>query len=171
MKARLNAFARRLGALGVLGVGGLLACAGFYVSGLVPLQDEIREQSLAAAYRPPSSGGPADDLARFYDFFPPADELTRHVDRLHRLALRSGLELARAEYRLEKPAAGLWTYRVTLPVRGSYPQVREFAGDVLRELPVASLDALRFDRKRARDAKVDAQLRLTLYLRPSGDSP
>jgi hypothetical protein len=178
VKERLNAFVRALGPLGVVGIGVLLACGGFYLSGFLPVIEAVHEQRLAiermrapAAYRPVSSSGPADDLARFYGFFPPAGELTRHVDRLHRLALRSDLELAQAEYRLEKPRAGLWTYRITLPVRGSYAQVRDFVGAVLLELPVASLDALRFERKRALDADVDAQLGLTLYLRPSGDSP
>jgi hypothetical protein len=176
VKARLNAFLRGLGALGVLGIGVLMLCLGFYASSVMPLKEELRAQRAALSrartstdYRPVSSR-PADELARFYAHFPPADELTKHVDRLHRLALRSGLELAQGEYRLEKPA-GLWTYRITLPVRGRYPQVRDFAADILRELPVASLDALRFDRKGARDAEVDAQLRLTLYLRPTGDMP
>ena len=47
--------------------------------------------------------------------------------------------------------------------------MRDFAAAVLRELPTASLDALRFDRKRADDAELDAQLRITFYLRPTGE--
>ena len=47
----------------------------------------------------------------------------------------------------------------TLPVRGSYPQLRDFVSAVLKDMPVASIDALRFERKRALDTQLDAQVR------------
>ena len=178
MRGLLQRFLRSLGAAGVLGIGLLVACGGFYFSGLKPLQKELREKRIAVErmrartpYKPVSRAGPAEDLARFYALFPPAASLTPEVERLHRLARRSGLELAQGEYRFEKTAAGLSPYRVTLPVRGSYPQIRDFAAAILREMPAASLDALRFQRKRALDAELDAQVRLTFYVRHTGDSP
>lgn len=176
MRARLERFARLLGAAGVLGVGLLVACLGFYGSALEPAQRELKEKNLAlermrsrTPYKPVSSGGPAEELARFHGLFPPMAGLTDQVDRLHRLGRRAGLELAQGEYRLEKPATGLWLYRISLPVRGTYPQVRDFAAAILRDMPAASLDAMRFDRKRALDAELDAQIRVTFYLRPTGD--
>ena len=176
MKARIQRFLRALGPAGVLGLGVLAACAGFYRSALVPAERELAESRAAIErlrarmpYRPVSAASPTQEIARFYGLFPPASRLTEHVDRLHRLGRRAGLDIAQGEYRLEKPAAGLWLYRITLPVRGGYPQVRDFAAAVLRELPTASLDALRFDRKRADDAELDAQLRITFYLRPTGE--
>ena len=64
------------------------------------------------------------------------------------------------------PAGGpLTAYHVTLPVRGSYPQLRQFVGRVLQDMPTTSLDALRFERKKAADAQLEAQVRLTIYLR------
>ena len=65
-----------------------------------------------------------------------------------------------------RKACGLAAYRVTLPVRGSYAQVRQFVGHVLKDMPTASLDAVRFDRRKAGDAQLEAQVRLTIYLRP-----
>jgi hypothetical protein len=50
-------------------------------------------------------------------------------------------------------------------VRGSYPQLRQFVGRVLQDMPTTSLDALRFERKKAADAQLEAQVRLTIYLR------
>jgi hypothetical protein len=40
-------------------------------------------------------------------------------------------------------------------------------------MPIASLDALRFERKKAGDPQLEAQLRLTVYFRPAneGDTP
>src|SRR5207247_1260076 len=67
-------------------------------------------------------------------------------------------------------AAGLWAYRVTLPVRGSYAQLRGFLGVLLTSMPTASIDALRFERKKAADTQLEAQVRVTLHARPSGDT-
>jgi hypothetical protein len=40
-------------------------------------------------------------------------------------------------------------------------------------MPIASLDALRFDRKKAGDTQLEAQVRLTIYFRPAteGETP
>jgi hypothetical protein len=178
MKARLEAGLRRLGTAGVLGIGLALACAGFYASALAPLEQEAAAQRLAlerlktrTPHRPVSSGGREEDLRRFQALFPSASELTGEVETLHRLARRAGLDLAQGEYRLERRAAGLWAYRVTLPVRGTYPQFRDFLGAVLKDMPIASIDALRFERKRAAEIQLEAQVRITLYARPPGEAP
>jgi len=177
MRARLEMLLRRLGGAGVLGIGVLLACAGFYVTALAPVEHEAQAQRLAlerlrarTPHQPVSSGGRADELRRFYNLFPPASELTDDVERLHRLARSSGLDLAQGEYRLERRASGLWAYRVTLPVRGSYSQLRAFLGVLLTSMPTASIDALRFERKKAADTQLEAQVRVTLHARPSGET-
>ena len=178
MKARLEALLRRLGPAGVAGLGVLLGCVGFYFTSLAPLEAEAAAQRLAlerlkarSAPRAITSGGRADDLRRFYNLFPPAAQLTDEVQRLHALARRSGLDLAQGEYRLERRASGLWAYRVTLPARGSYGQFRDFVGAVLKNMPIASLDAMRFERKKAVESQLEGQLRLTIYARPPGDMP
>jgi hypothetical protein len=178
MKARLEAALRRLGAAGVLGIGLALACVGFYVSALAPLEQEAAAQRLAlerlktrTPHRPVSSGGREEDLRRFQALFPSASELTAEVENVHRLARRAGLDLAQGEYRLERRTSGLWAYRVTLPVRGSYPQFRDFIGALLKDMPIASIDALRFERKRAAETQLEAQVRITLYARPPGETP
>jgi hypothetical protein len=178
MRARIEAGLRRLGAAGVLGLGVLLACAGFWFSALQPLEAELAAQRLAAErlqarvpYQPVSSGGRAEELRRFQGLFPRSDRLTDEVERLHRMARAAGLELAQGEYRLERRPVGLWAYRVTLPVGGTYPQLRDFVSAVLKDMPVASIEALRFERKRAADTQLQAQLRLTIHVRPSGASP
>jgi hypothetical protein len=178
MKARLNALLRRLGAAGILGLGVLLACAGFWFSALKPLQQDIAAQRTAlerlrarTPYQPVAASGREDELRRFYNLFPPSAELPNELQRLHQLARRAGLELAQGEYRLERRTLGLWAYRVTLPVRGTYPQLRGFLGTLLKEVPVASLDGLRFERKKAAEAQLEAQLRITVHVRPPGEKP
>lgn len=178
MKARLEKALRRLGPAGILGIGVLLACGGFWSSELRPMEREISQRQAAAErlrsrtpYQPVSRDSRAEELRRFHSLFPSPRDLTAEIEKLHRLARGAGLELAQGEYRLERPATGLWAYRVTLPVAGSYPQLREFIAAVLKAMPTASLDAMRFERKRAADPQLEAQVRLTLYVRPTGDVP
>lgn len=173
---RLNAWLRALGATGVLGVGALVSCLPFYFSALQPLERELQAQRLAAErlkarspLQPVAAGGRADELRRFYNLFPAIEELPDELKRLHHLARESNLELQQGEYRLEKRGAGLASYRITLPIRGSYVQVREFLGAALKSMPVASVDALSFERKRVSESQLEAQLRLTVYLRPRGE--
>lgn len=178
MRARLNSALEWLGTAGVLAMGLFIACGALWFSALQPAQDELAAQRAAlerlrarAPYQPASAGGRAEELRRFYNLFPSAAALTGELERLHRLGRASRLELAQGEYRLERRASGLWAYRVTLPVRGGYAEVRNFISAVLKDMPTASIDALRFERKKAADAELEAQLRLTLYARPSGDLP
>jgi hypothetical protein len=176
VKQRLNALLRRLGTAGVLGIGLLFGCAAFYLSALAPLDQEIAAQKAAlerlksrSLYRPAAAGGRAEELRRFYNLFPPADRLTWETARLHRLGRAAGLDLAQGEYRLERRQAGLWAYRITLPVRGTYPQLRDFLAAVLKDMPIASIEGVRFERKRAAETQLEAQVRVTVHVRPAGD--
>jgi type II secretion system (T2SS) protein M len=175
MKLRLDSLLRRLGAAGILGLGVLLACAGLWFSALQPLQREIAAQRTAlerlrapVPYQPPGASGREAELRRFYKLFPSSAELPNELERLHGLARGAGLQLAQGEYRLERRAIGLWAYRITLPVRGNYPQLRQFLGALLKDMPIASVDTLRFERKKAAEAQLEAQLRITLHVRPPG---
>jgi Tfp pilus assembly protein PilO len=176
VKARLEALLRRLGPAGIVALGVFLAAGAFYVNEVVPAEEEAAAQRAAlerlrsrSPYRPVSVDSRAEELRRFYLLFPPPTELNAHVERVHRLARGAGLDLAQGEYRLEKRTSGLWAYRVTLPVRGSYGQFRTFLSALLKDMPIASIDALRFERKRAADTQLEAQVRLTLYAQPPGE--
>lgn len=178
MKAAAERALARLGACGVLALGVLIACAAFYASALEPAARELEAERAALArlltrapFQPAATGDRAEELRRFYGLFPAAGQVNGELERLHRLARRAGLELAQGEYRLERRNVGLWAYRVNLPVRGSYAQLRQFGSLVLKEMPVASIETLRFERKKAADAQLEAQVRLTVHVRPPGDLP
>ena len=89
--------------------------------------------------------------------------------RIYALARDARLELLQAEYRLDRRGDGLVPYRITLPLRGTYGQVRDFVGATLQSFPNASIDGLRFERKNPGDAHLDAQVRLTVYFRPNSN--
>jgi hypothetical protein len=168
---RLRRILETLGAPGVIGIGVLVFCLPFYLASVAPAERELAKRSAAAAKTTRLAGQPvsapdgAADLERFYRRFPTLDALQSELEAIYAHARASRLQLAQGEYRLEK-GVGLAAYRVTLPVRGSYAQVRQFVGHVLKDMPTASLDAVRFDRRKAGDAQLEAQVRLTIYLRP-----
>lgn len=174
---RLNALLRKLGAAGVLGLGVLFFCTPFYLSAILPAERELSAQREAierlrsrGPFRPVSADSRSEELRRFYGLFPPTDRLTDQLETVYALAREAKLELMQGEYRLEKRDTGLFAYRVTLPIRGSYAQIRSFVGSVLKEMPIASVDALRFERKKAAETLIDAQVRLTIHVRPGDDA-
>ena len=159
-----------LGPAGVAGIGVALFCLPFYFSALAPAQLELkRREAAAASVVVPAREKEKDDagaeLERFYARFPRVDRLDTELQTLYAHAKASRVQLRQGEYRLEPAGGALAAYRVTLPVRASYPQLRQFVGRVLKDMPTTSLDAVRFDRKQAADAELEAQVRLTIYLR------
>ena len=93
----------------------------------------------------------------------------RPLERVYAVARESGLAIQQGEYRLESRGSGLLSYRLTFPVRGTYGQIRQFVGTTLKDLPIASIDALRFERRRVGDTQLEGQVRLSIYFRREGD--
>jgi hypothetical protein len=167
----MRAMVDRLGVAGVLGIGVLLFCATFHVFTIMPAQRELAARHLAAAGasrapQPVTIAHRGDELQQLHSRFPPLASLTAQVERVHRLGRASGLQLQQGDYRLERPPAGLIAYRVSLPVRGEYRALRQFMGLVLKEMPVAAVERLRFERRKPGDTQLEAQIQLTLYFRP-----
>ena len=174
---RLQSLLDTIGAAGVLGLGVLVFCVPFYFTAVEPAERELEAQRSAAErlkarspYQPVSSDQRTEKLRRFQNLFPPVEQLTGELEHLYSLARNAKLELQQGEYRLEARGAGLAAYRVTLPIRGGYAQIREFVGNVLKEMPIASVDALRFERKKVGDTVLEAQVRLTIHFRPQDET-
>ena len=170
MAARLAA---NLGAPGIVGVGLLVFLAALYFSALRPeqarlaqLQQELSQarerKAQAAAPRAQSS---AEKLATFYAAFPGAAQLPDLLGTVFAGARRQGLRLEQGEYRLVGSAGGALTqFQITLPIRGSYPQIRKFVDGALEEVPTLSLDSIHFERQKVADTTVEAKVRLIVYL-------
>lgn len=87
------------------------------------------------------------------------------VKTLFKLAGQAGLSLRQGEYKAAYDRnARLHTYQVTLPVKGSYGAIWQFALGALRAIPFAALDEINFKREAIGEANVEARLRLTFYL-------
>jgi hypothetical protein len=129
------------------------------------------EQALAARIPalPPAteamSQATDDNLALFYRTLGQRQHVDTLLKTLFVQADRSGLVLNKGEYiEAYDSKANLYTYQVTLPVRGDYRSIWNFALQSLRAIPFASLDDINFRRDSISDANVEARLRFSLYL-------
>ncbi|HXF15415.1 MAG TPA: hypothetical protein VN496_00335 [Burkholderiales bacterium] len=172
---RIKWLARRLDWRAVAGVLlGVLALA-LYSYSIKPLETRL----LAAGERwrqlqvrtntLPKNAVPAQPTAQLADFYgrlPEARQAPEIAAKLHTYARNSGLTLERGEYRPQQDALGRFIrYQIVLPVNGSYPQVRRFLGEAMRDLPGLALDGIDFSREAAGSAQLQAELRFTAFLR------
>lgn len=166
---------RALGLPGSVGCGLLIASLLLWRFDLGPLQarerllqERVERQSRAA----PASGATAVAVAAsararldgFYAYFAGSGRATDALATLYALGKHLELNPNRAEYRLEPLRdSPLWAYTVTLPVAGSYAAIRTYVEHALHQLPQASLDAARFERKSGGGA-IEATLTFTILL-------
>lgn len=130
-------------------------------------QDRARAASALPAAAPIAPDAPSQRLKRYGEQLPRTDAAVEAVARIHGLGTAAGLSLPSGEYRMERRGDDpLVRYRVSLPVTGSYSQVRGFVVDVLREVPAAALDDIQLRRDPA-GGKLEARVRFSLYLRAS----
>jgi hypothetical protein len=160
----------RTGAAGCVLLGG---AAVFYFSTLRPAQEDLtalqgRLERLEARGRADvavrSSVEPSR-MDRFMEFFPPLDTAPRWLKQVYSIAEREKLELLRGTYRVsEDPALPLARYTISLPVRGTYTQIRRFIAATLTEVQIASLEGVVLKRDKVSDSTVEASVILTLHL-------
>ena len=123
-----------------------------------------------AALAPPVTA--SENLARFYAALGQQRHAEQQVKQLFDLAAKNGLLLAQGEYKSGyDKASRVATWQVTLPLKGSYAAVWQFALQALRAMPFASLDELSFRREQIADTQLEARLRLTFYLADSAGAP
>jgi Tfp pilus assembly protein PilO len=172
---RLRRLLRSMGWPAIGGVGLALFAAGLLVSGIMPLRAEVAllRDRVQALEVPPAPGRahmveqqhPREQLDAFYSALAPARQAPDIVRRLHGHARAAGLSLDRGEYRPQPDASGgLVRYQIVLPVRGGYPQVKDFLARVMRATPGLALDSVGFQREEG-SAALEVQLRFTVFLR------
>lgn len=166
----------RLSREGLTGLLLLAVCATFYLSALRPTQERRdrlqtsvtslhdRMQATARNLRT-NTDAPAEQLATYYKFFPAQASATTWLAKIYKAASDQNLQLEQGDYRPSRdPGGRLVRYQITLPVKGSYLQLRKFLAAVLADIPIASLDHISFERQKIGDDIIDAKIRLTLYL-------
>lgn len=128
------------------------------------LEGKLGQGARQAAADSTRSGTPAAKLAAFYAFFERQEGQVDWLAKLYGSARGAGLELRTADYRLMNTSGRIARYEATLPLSGSYAQLRAFLDHALQENPVLSLDQLTLRRKRANDPNLEAEAVLTIHL-------
>ena len=165
----------RAGRPGAAALAVVLLCAAYAAFAVVPalaernalaveiaaLEGRVRAERKAP--RVALRGEP--QLRAFYDHFPPLASASAWLARIYGVADRSGIVLTSGEYRLvDDRDMRLARYELTLPVRGSYRQVRAFVAGILGSVPPAALEEITFKRDAVDRSMLDVRVRLTLYL-------
>ena len=171
---RIRRLTRELDWLALAGIALGLLALGLYFYGVRPLESrrvtlDARVASLQArADSRPRSAEPLQpqvQLAAFYERLTDVRHGPEIASRLHTYARSAGLTLERGEYRPLPDASGKFVrYQIVLPVIGSYPQVRRFLADAMRDMPSLALDGISF-RREGDTALLQAEVRFTAFLR------
>lgn len=81
-------------------------------------------------------------------------------------ARTAGLALERGDYEFALAKSGnVARYHLTLPVVGTYPQIRRFVSETLARLPPVALEGLALERDAVGDAQLRASLRFVVMVR------
>lgn len=166
----------RLSRAGSVGLGLFALCLTFYLSALRPAQNRLAQlqanmlslhekiRNTANSLRS-NQDAPAEQLVTYYKFFPAQTTTPDWLNKIYAAARSQNLQLEQGDYRANREKAGkLIRYQITLPVKGTYLQLRQFVAAVLTEIPAASLDQISFERQKIGDEVIEAKIRLTLYL-------
>ncbi|HET7832590.1 MAG TPA: type 4a pilus biogenesis protein PilO [Gallionella sp.] len=180
LQVRLRWYSRRwsrtLGWPGMLAIGLLVACPLWYFSSVRPMQDRLGEARRSVTLMSErgqagnqaakdSSLTPAEQLAEFYSAFPAERYSPQWLEKLIAVADQNDLNLNEGDYKTSREKVGrLVRYQITLPVKGQYPQIREFLAEIPAEIPIMALENVQFERENIADATVTARIRLVLYL-------
>lgn len=166
---------QRLGRAGLAALLMLAGAAAFYLLTVLPLQTQVaglqadakRLQGEAQRARRVSTralDGPGQ-LQMFYGFIPAVSEAPILLNEIFGTAARAGVQLDASHYRVtEDKGSRLTRYEITLPVNGSYIQVRTFAAFVMTYVPSLSLDSFVIRKDKIDDGDVKAEIKMTLYL-------
>jgi len=167
-----RAFQRLRAELGPLGIAALvlIACGvSFQAAVLRPLEarrnalEEQVTQGLGQSRSKHAEAGPGASLPRFYRHFESGEDAPTQLARLHGIGKAAGLDLRAAQYRVDKSGPRILRYEITLPLSGSYAQIRTFLTNALAAMPVLSLDQVTLKKDRS-DGPVLADVRMTLHL-------
>lgn len=163
-----------LGRMGIAALAIIAVAILFAVFFLKPLEIRNRtlERELATTAQHSASADaalartstPAAKIAAFYRYLATDRKAVDWLKVLHAAGEKSGVQLKSAQYRVRETGTRIERYEVSLPLRGNYAQIRAFLDTLLLDIPVLSLDEVKFKRGHAGESEVEAELRLSLHL-------
>lgn len=160
--------ARRLGVATLAGIAAVVLAATLFIANNLPQGAAVAAlKSQLAQLAPVAKGAALAPLSgSMLASLPARGEAPNIVAKILEEARASGVELPRGQYEYVPSRDGVAArYRMTFPVHASYPQLREFMDRTLVALPAVAVEGLRIERKTVGDEGVDAELKLSAYVR------
>ena len=159
---------RRLGATTVIGIGAAVAAVTLFIASNLPQGAAITtlKGQLVQLASPGKAATVAAPTAGALAALPPRADAPNVVAKILEEARAAGVELPRGQYEYVPARDGMAArYRMTFPVHASYPQLRAFMDRTLLALPAVAVEGLRIERKTVGDGGVDAELKLSVFVR------
>lgn len=152
----------------VVGVGMGVFALTVFVSAIIPAQGRLQKLVIlekgahtALLDRP----SPAEELIMFQQALPKVTAIPDQLELIVSVAQKQHIALDQAEYRLVSlPNSRLIQYEVTLPLHGSYSQIKKFITASLYKVPTMSLDAISLQRQKVNEGIINARVNFTFYL-------
>ena len=166
MKALLARVRREIGPMGLFAIALLVGALAFSNAVVKPLEEQngaLRQKAGrgAQAAKDPS----AEKVAKVYELLQKEETPTDWLAKMHGIGLATGVQVKSASYTTQRTEGLIVRYEISLPVTGSYGQIRDFLKRSLAEIPVMSVDSLALKRENGGSGQaVHADLRLTLHM-------
>ena len=169
--AQLQYRSERIGHSGLAGFALLATALALFVGANLPQRAAVTALRAELA----RGGHAADDTAAaqarinaLVATLPARASVPELMERILAQADAAGVELQRGQYEYVPLRDGVAAhYRISLPVHTTYPQLRRFIDGTLATLPAVAVEGLRIERKSIGEEAVDAELRLTAFVRSS----
>lgn len=167
----------KVGWFGLIGLVELIFVVVYFFTVALPNQQLLADaqQALVAAKSEQTTGpvkaitdglNAIEQLQIFTDNFPATESVNKTWEQLAKLADKAGLTINHARYEsLPEEYAGLLRYKLYMPVKATYPQIRDFLAEVVQSKPNVALEQLSFRREFVDASLLEANIDLVLYSR------
>ncbi len=178
MKALFARWMEALGPAGTVGIGLAVFCAAFYFGTIRPGEQRLAElrveqarleriQAQRAREGRGGEGGSVEErLQGFYDQLASAQLIGEWLETIDATARRNGVVLRQGNYRfIWEAGSRSGRYEVTYTGQTPYHQARIFLHEVLRDLPMLSLDEVSFQRQQTTSGMTELTARFSMLVR------
>jgi hypothetical protein len=167
--------AQYVGRVGVIGVALLVFSIVCFLSANSPLRQQIAAvqadlaQTQQDQQKRSGSGRdrtPAAQLQAFVSGLPARTQLPAITEQIVAQASAAGLVLEQGSYDFTVTHSGrIVRARLSFPLQGTYPSIRQFVNGTLAAIPDAAVDGLRLEHKTIGLVQVSANVRFAVFLR------
>lgn len=160
------------GVQGLVGLGLVVLALLAFLGGVLPAEAKLLRTTNTAVELQSRHANPAayalpveSDLTSFYKSLPSERNAIQQMRKIYQIADKQSLRLSQGEYKFTREKdAHLGSYQITLPVKGSYIQIKKFIAKTMNAMPTLALDGVTFKRETIGGTEVEAKIQFTLFM-------